>query len=204
MLITPPTTDGLLQPGEQIPTPVQQMLNFFVEFGIPARLSRNPVAFGCDDASTKRLRNGKRGIPLTDELKSIAVLCRDPDGIHNVALCHVPADRRLDLNKARLALHSTRRLTWIPPEECERRKIGFGRMNPFIQGVRHVFEVSLADRSGTMMTNAGDRTWAVEFHPADLVRVVPNALIDDIIENRSIHSLPTLDQTERNGVRSNA
>ena len=37
-----------------------------------------------------------------------------------------------------------------------------------------------------MMTNAGDRTWAVEFDPADLIRSIHGSIIADVVACEAI------------------
>jgi hypothetical protein len=44
----------------------------------------------------------------------------------------------------------------------------------------HIFDRSLLNREGSMMTNAGDRTRGVEFCPADLIRSIHRTIIADV------------------------
>ena len=181
MLLLQPTTELLLQHDELIPRPVQSTIRFLEERGVSARFSRNPVAYGCEDAATKRLRNGRRGIPLTNELKSLAGAYITCGSSEHVFLCHIPAHRRFDIRKIRTALSAPQRPRWLSAEGCQRLGIGFGRVNPFFAGIQHIFDRSLLNREGSMMTNAGDRTWAVEFCPADLIRSIHGSIIADVL-----------------------
>lgn len=181
MLLLQPTLDPLFQQDEFIPHPVQSTIRFLEARGLCARFSRNPVAHGCEDAATKRLRNGRRGIPLSDELKSLAGAYFTSGSSEQVFLCHIPAHRRFDIRKIRAALGAPQRPRWLSAEGCGRLGIGFGRVNPFLDGLRHIFDRSLLSREGSMMTNAGDRTWAVEFDPADLIRSIDGSIIADVV-----------------------
>ncbi len=182
MLALQPTTERLLQPDELIPHAVQRTIRFLDAHGVSGRLSRNPVVHGCKDAASKRWRNGKRGIDLADELKSLAGSYVTAGCSERVFLCHIPADCRFDIRKIRVALGASRRPTRLSPAGCECLGIGFGRVNPFSEGIMHIFDESLLGREGTMMTNAGDRTWAVEFSPADLIRSIREAIISDVVK----------------------
>jgi len=181
MLLVQPMIDKLLLQEELIPHPVQSTIRFLETRGVAAKFSRNPVAFGCEDASTKRLRNGRRGIPLADELKSLAGAYVTGGSAEHVFLCHIPANRRFDIRKIRAALAAPQRPRWLSAEGCQRLGIGFGRVNPFLDGLRHIFDRSLLGREGSMMTNAGDRTWAVEFDPADLIPAIQGAIVADVV-----------------------
>jgi len=182
MLALQPTTERLLQPDEVIPEAVQRTIRFLDAHGVSGRFSRNPVVHGCENAASKRWRDGKRGIALSDELKSLAGAYTTDGFAERVFLCHIPADRRFDIRKIRAALGASRRPTWLSPAGCERLGIGFGRVNPFFDGMVHIFDQSLLGREGTMMTNAGDRTWAVEFYPADLIRSIGEAVVADVVK----------------------
>ena len=181
MLLFQPTTERLFQQAELIPHAVQCTIRFLEARGVSARFSRNPVAHGCEDAASKRLRNGRRGIPLADELKSLAGAYVTGGYSEHVFLCHIPANRRFDIRKIRAALGAPQRPRWLSAEGCQRLGIGFGRVNPFFEGMSHIFDRSLLNREGSMMTNAGDRTWGVEFCPADLIRSIHGTIIADVV-----------------------
>ena len=181
MLSLQPTIERLLQQDELIPHPVLSTIRFLEARGLSARFSRNPMAHGCEDAATKRLRNGRRGIPLADELKSLAGAYITGGTAEHVFLCHIPAHRRFDIRKIRAALGAPQRPRWLSAGGCQSLGIGFGRVNPFLDDVVHIFDESLPSRDGTMMTNAGDRTWAVEFCPADLIRSIHGSIIADVV-----------------------
>jgi len=181
MLLLQPTTERLLLQDELIPHPVQSTIRFLEARGLSARFSRNPIAHGCEDAASKRLRNGRRGIPLADELKSLAGVYVTGGNSEHVFLCHIPAHLRFDIRKIRAAVSAPQRPRWLSAEGCQRLGIGFGRVNPFLEGMPHVFDRSLLSRESSMMTNAGDRTWAVEFDPADLIRSIHGSIIADVV-----------------------
>ena len=131
----------------------------------------------------KAVGNGSRGIPVADELKSFAATVPGEGRRDEIfILCHVPADCRFDFRKIRAVLKAPSRVKRLSPEGCEQRRIGYGRCNPFIAEATHVFDQSLFGKAGTMMTNACNRTWAVEFDPAAVIRAIDAAIAGDIVE----------------------
>jgi hypothetical protein len=173
----------LYQHEQEVPPKVRNLVGWFRTHGISGWLSRNRIANGCEDAARKRLRNGRRGIPLADELKSFAATIPGSDRRDEVfILCHAQADCRYDFRKVRAVLKAPGRVTRLSPEGCEQRRIGFGRCNPFVAEATHVFDRSLFTKAGTMMTNACNRTWAIEFDPVAVIRAIDGAIVGDIVE----------------------
>ena len=148
MRLLQPTTGPLLLQDELFPHPVQSTIRFLETRGLSARFSRNPMAHGCEDAATKRLRNGRRGIPLADELKSLAGAYITGGTSEHVFLCHIPANRRFDIRKIRAALGAPQRPRWLSEEGCQRLGIGFGRVNPFFDGHATCLRPKLAEPEG--------------------------------------------------------
>lgn len=171
---------------EPLPDAVSHVVQFLERRGIWFELSRNQPARSCRDAARKRHRLGHVGIPLRDEMKSFFGSYQDRDGTERLVIAHCRADRRLDLDAVATVLKAT-----APPARLgvdELRKIGsaYGLVNPFETwdpnamdgrflephaGVRQVFDEDLLvplGTPGTVMTNAGDLTWAVELRADEL------------------------------------
>lgn len=173
----------LLADEVAVPEEVQNAECFFLDLGLWYQLSRNEVAHGCEDAARKRRRGGQEGIPLRDELKSYCGRVTGGPNDSVVVLAHCRADRMLDFGKLSdaLAAHSVHRL---PRDALAAIGMAYGRVNPFENWVAHcraagtpappvvqVFDAGLVRPAGgarTVMTNAGDRTWAVELYAAQL------------------------------------
>jgi aspartate racemase len=124
---------------------------------------------------------GHQGIPLWDELKSFLGQLTRPTGETEIFLAHCRGDRELDLGKLAHALGASRiqRLETDSGNGC-----GYGTVNPFtFSELLQVFDLELQHRvgvPGTVMTNAGSHTRAVEFFPTQLVPTLPHASWADI------------------------
>lgn len=162
---------------ESVPADVVDTIEFLCGLGVPFSLSRNEPATTCRDAAAKRVRNGKTGIPLADELKSMFGVCKDTDGKERMFLAHCRGHQRLDFQKLKRALGARRRPRRLSPDELTGLNLEVGLVNPFedwrfepktspyrmdmklvARGVEQLFDESLLYRFGdssTMMTNAG-------------------------------------------------
>jgi aspartate/glutamate racemase/prolyl-tRNA editing enzyme YbaK/EbsC (Cys-tRNA(Pro) deacylase) len=175
----------LLRRGEaEVPEPVRRSESFLADIGIWYRLSRNSPAQGCRDAAQRRERLGHQGIPLWDELKSLAYL--DANG--GLAIAHCRGDEELDTSLVQ-RVFGLDQLELADDSTMDEIGLGYGLVNPFASwtdsqlSVRHVFDEGLLTRfgvPGTMMTNAGERTWGVEFVAPDLIHALPNAQVAKI------------------------
>ena len=204
----------LLRPGEtQVPEPVIQTVSFLASRGVWFQLGRNLEARSCRDAARKRRRLGHEGIPLWDELKSYFGSFINAQGNPQLFVAHCRADQRLNMEWLEQALKAEdipRRLT-----ESELATLGleYGLVNPFssLQFTRarsqviyvldprffeseilQVFDEDLLEPigiPGTVMTNAGDLTWAVEFYPQELASRIDNAITARIAEPDSEEQL---------------
>jgi aspartate/glutamate racemase/prolyl-tRNA editing enzyme YbaK/EbsC (Cys-tRNA(Pro) deacylase) len=184
----------LLRRGEHVvPDAVRRAETFLADAGIWYRLARNSPAMGCRDAAQRRERLGHRGIPLWDELKSLAFL--DDRGL---AIAHCRGDEDFDV-EALSAAFGVSDLTAADEVTLEGLGLGYGLINPFgtwtdqTLAVRHVFDRGLLERigtPGTMMTNAGERTWAVEFFAPDLIKALANTQVARITTKISDGSRP--------------
>jgi aspartate/glutamate racemase len=177
--------------GEAIPQSVQYCASKLRELGIWHIFSRNSPATSCQDAARKRNRLGHQGIPLWDELKSFLGEYHDQQGTRRIFLAHCRGDRKLDHDKLRSALEfagEIRRVSLMNEERLwEAHHASYGTVNPLMSvGAEiQVFDYELQGTIGvprTVMTNAGDHTWGVEFDPAELVFKLQGARWADIVQ----------------------
>ncbi|MBY0429849.1 MAG: hypothetical protein K2Q10_01520 [Rhodospirillales bacterium] len=174
----------LLEPGERdVPPTVVETLSVCRLRGMWALLARNPAVYSCRDAANNRYRLGQVGIPLEDEMKSYLSEFRSPNGKRIFVMLHCRADRIIDFDKIKAAGLPIGDLRRAVISEIDDEALGYGLINPFRaeailpdKALFHVFDTGLFSDSsviGTMMTNAGDRTWGIEFHPQDLLAAIP-------------------------------
>lgn len=193
----------LCQPSEPgVPEAVQRTIRFLRERNIWFQLSRNREARSCRDAAHKRNRLGHEGIPLHDELKSYFGIFTNAAGNPQPFLAHCRGDRLLDLNKLAKALNARDLPTRMSEEDLKVFGLEYGLINPFgidqalqvpssyaldaafmASPILQVFDTELLHRvgiPGSMITNAGDLTWAVEFFAGELVKSVDNRIVERV------------------------
>lgn len=171
-----------------LPLAVARTASFLAEHGVWFRLGRNPQVRSCRDAAHKRHRLGEVGIPLWDELKSLfAVINRGSDR-EQFVIVHCRGDRQLNIDSVTELLDARpERLEGI---ELLRLGMDYGLVNPFepwaLDGqiltspVLQVFDDDILRPigiPGTMMTNAGDLTWSVELHTAELIAALDHTIV---------------------------
>lgn len=176
------------------PGPVAETAAFFADKDIWCLFGRNTKALSCRDAANKRYRLGKLGIPLEDELKSFLGQYVGDDGRLRYVAVHCRGDQMLDLGKVRAAVGCHGNIERLVTTDSSETDAGvYGLVNPFSlargyrdEPVLQVFDHSTLEYRGlpnTMMTNAGDRTWSVEFRPRDLVKALGDwAKVADVTE----------------------
>jgi aspartate/glutamate racemase len=177
---------SILGKGEKIPAEVRRCAKKLAGYGIWVRFSRNDPVKSCQDAARRRERLGHKGIPLWDELKSFLGEYDDRSGRRQTFLAHCRGDRELDMAQVRSSLQFAGEIRRVVIES-DSSDIRYGTVNPFIASgaVIQLFDYELQTPvgvPGTVMTNAGDHTWAVEFDPAELVTKLPGARWADIIK----------------------
>ena len=185
----------LLKTSEgEIPTNVLKVINFCCEREIGFILSRNIRVFSCKDARSNRNRLGHTGIPLFDEFKSIVFVGKDTNGKETIIASHCRGHMNIIVEKLS-EICSLQGFPRIMEEEDLKRRfvMQFGTVNPMLADLNsngeiiNIFDASLikpiAQCPGTMMTNAGDHTWGIEFDPALLVNITRNSRVDNIAEN---------------------
>ena len=204
-----PAAAMLLHDGETAPPEAVQRAESFINgLAIWFELRRNHEARSCRDAARKRNRLGHEGIPLWDEMKSFLGRYVNRSGEIRLFLAHCRADQRLNYAKLSDALSANRVLdsegARLSSQEMEALGLEYGVVNPWetwdihpdskvgdddIRSLTHEVEQVFDDdllqpigTPGTVMTNAGALTWAVEFHPRELVAKLPRARAADIAE----------------------
>jgi prolyl-tRNA editing enzyme YbaK/EbsC (Cys-tRNA(Pro) deacylase) len=166
-------------------------IRYCVEKGIAFVLSRNKKAFSCRDASNKRKRLGHTGIPLCDEFKSIVFSGAGDTQKYKAYFVHCRGNLKIDVQRLMACCKLSCEPVIMPKKELgERFDMELGIVNPFLtqntpkDEVLHVFDKSLLTSMsffpGTMMTNAGEHTWGIEFDPRLLINAVENKVISGV------------------------
>jgi aspartate/glutamate racemase len=176
----------ILKIGEKIPTEVLRCAEELLSLGIWHQFSRNPRVMSCQDAAQKRNRLGHIGIPLWDELKSFLGEYEDSAGNRKLFLAHYRGDREVDLQKLKEILNSESEVDRLKATEDSGDV--YGIVNPFMvsDGTLQIFDYELHRTigvPGTIMTNAGEHTWAVEFDPLELVLKLRGAIWANIVKS---------------------
>ncbi|MDR2971772.1 MAG: hypothetical protein LBU83_07600 [Bacteroidales bacterium] len=181
----------LKQAEDCIPHDVKNVIKHCVDNDVGFVLSRNVKALSCKDARSKRYRLGHTGIPLYDELKSIVFKGNYHDGTECIIAAHSRGHLGIDEHRLSELCQISDSLTIMPEEELrERFNMEFGTVNPITIEINskgfilNVFDVSItqmmAKSVDTMMTNAGNHTWAIEFDPVILMNSLKQSVIGTI------------------------
>lgn len=150
---------------------------FFAKHAMWHVISQNSAATSCRDAAYKRQRLGHKGIPLYDELKSIAVKTVE-EGSTRYILLHCRANAFFNFEKVKKLLETSHEIIKLDPSELQRVFASeYGTVNPFheSQTLIQIFDEDIFNFytiPQTLMTNAGDLNLAVEFDPFELVEVL--------------------------------
>lgn len=168
------------------PPAVQECTRLLRAWAVWHKISHNLAATSCQDAARKRNRLGHRGIPLWDELKSFLGEYQI-NGRVVPFMAHCRGDRELSFEKIQQTLGVPGEIRRLSREAAERLGSAYGTVNPFLlasEQFTQIFDLELRrpiGAPGTVMTNAGDFQWAVEFEPTELVLKLPGAKWADII-----------------------
>jgi len=163
-----------------LPENVKNNLLFLEKNHIWHILSKNPKVRNCGDAAAKRERLGHTGIPIFDELKSELGFFINKENKKEKVLVHCRGNQKLDRLKISGILNSEYQR--IPSKEEEK-----GLINPFGKQYRNllqIFDISTTKDFHppyTMMTNAGDFMYALEFEVNSLIKSLKKTLVEDII-----------------------
>ncbi len=162
------------------PKEVKTNIKFLTNKNIWHILSTNPKVVSCGDAASKRKRLGNIGIPIFDELKSELGFFVNKKQEKQKVLVHCRGNQKLDRLKISSILNSEyQRIT----DKSESK----GLINPFGKEFRNllqIFDISTRKKFHppyTMMTNAGDFKYALEFHVECLINSLPDTIVDDVI-----------------------
>lgn len=172
----------LIRPGESAPPQsVSSAHRFLTELGVWHLFSRNLTAQSCRDAAQKRYRLGHTGIAQCDEMKSFLGLYEPQTGSPKYVAIHTRGDRVLLLNAVVAVLGQGGTLRRLESEELDRLGMAYGLVNPFRKFALdfpaiqlpfvQLFDTDLIAETGwpkTVITNAGDFTWAIEFNAREL------------------------------------
>lgn len=216
--------EGLLLENEtEVPEAVVHCTERLQELGIWHQFSRNHQATSCREAAHRRKRLGHEGIPLWDELKSYlaAIDTQDHSGNRKThfVLAHCRADREFDLTKIRDTIRgsfhimenleglgmSIDNIRIATKEEASQFGAEYGLVNPFLvpKNIVHLFDRELGKDfgpPGTVMTNAGDRTWGVEFDVKAIVNHPVQEFKDKIIFKAGELVSPQIEELESKDV----
>jgi aspartate/glutamate racemase/prolyl-tRNA editing enzyme YbaK/EbsC (Cys-tRNA(Pro) deacylase) len=181
----------LLRRGEaHVPASVNETITKLAARDVWHQISRNDEAYSCEDAARKRMRLGHKGIPIWDEMKSLIAEChRAGDGATCYAVAHCRGDHVIDLDRLGKALGAASVPRLVSTEDVRVGGMDKGLVSPFREwhgprGVAGVMAVQVYDEDllvplgipGTVMTNAGDRTWGVEVYPSEIARSLGGVL----------------------------
>ena len=165
-----------------LPQTVINNTNFLKSKNIWHILSLNQEAKSCADAAAKRNRLGHTGIPIFDELKSELGFFTNKENQKQKVLVHCRGNQKLDRLKISGILNSEYQRS-SDPQDIK------GLINPFDEKFRsllQIFDISTTIAfypPYTMMTNAGDFNYAIEFEVNELISHLENVKIENVIRN---------------------
>lgn len=201
----------LLNDNEKdLPEEVKKVIDFFDSHNLWFQLSRNKEklelnrtveALGCISAAHVRNRLGHIGIPLEHELKSFLGRFTDSEGTEQFIVLHCRGNQELDFDKINRILKTTSGVRKLTDKELLRLlfSTSYGLVNPFSLDGKNseipliqMFDESLEINNispYTMMTNAGDLTWGIEFKPSQVIPAIQNSRIEDIVTNSTLRQI---------------
>jgi len=163
-----------------LPINVKNNINFLKSKKIWYILSENPKVISCKDAAANRNRLGNKGIPIFDELKSELGFFINKENKRQKVLVHCRGNQKLDRLKISGILNSEYQR--IPSNNDIK-----GLINPFGKQFRNllqIFDISTTKNFHppyTMMTNAGDFKYALEFEVNSLISSLKDVYVEDVI-----------------------
>lgn len=182
---------SLLQKDElEVPDTVKATISFLASRNVWFNISRNKRATSCLEAAQRRSRLGKIGIPIWDEMKSAIYSVPSSTGDRIILAIHCRGDRTVQEESIRAFLSLNSEIERMPADLVEQKlSMGYGLVNPFSEildeKVIHVFDddlISMIGVPGTLMTNAGDYEWGVEFYVAELAGRLKRAEVAKVSE----------------------
>ena len=207
----------------QVPIATQRVEDFLQRHDVWYLLNRNEEAFGCPQAASVRRCLGQTGIPLGRELKTFLGQFTDETGAINQVAVHCRAIHELDMNKIKAALQipgDVSRLEVskeVDTSDNEEMLGVYGLVNPFtleIASIEGNITIQLFDENlfesfelpPTLMTNAGDRTWSVEFQIEEIEKLIPprRLLRADVVKEAPVFYRPVIGILTGNSPESGA
>ena len=188
---------------EMLPEKVKRTVAFLKKNKISYTLSRNKDAYSCTDAAQKRYRDGEEGIPLSDELKTYFGEYRVSKKEKHLILINLSGNNRINFKKIRSILKKSKGIRLAGKETMDLFSIQYGEVNPFLiyeifynskipsiyAGLTILFDSGLSEKKTTMMTNAGELSWAIEFNIKEVIHQFPktihNISLIKIVENEN-------------------
>lgn len=176
----------------EMPKKVLKTISFFKLNNLWYNLSRNKDAFRCEDAAKKRNRNGKAGIPLEDELKTFFGEYKVNKAKQQLVLINLPGNCQIDFPTVRKILRIKENITLAGRRNLDVFDIEFAEVNPFLiyqmfdtvktenqfEGLIILFDKTFLNKESTVMTNAGELSWGIEFNASDVVKHFDNCIYD--------------------------
>ncbi|MEP0265239.1 YbaK/EbsC family protein [Dokdonia sp.] len=174
------------------PDKVKKTITFFEKNKLDFKLSRNKEAFSCVDAAQKRYRDGEVGIPLKDELKTYFGEYKVSKYEKHLILINLSGQDRIDFKKIRSILKISKGIRLASKETMELFNIEYGQVNPFLihelfynsktfnvfGSLTVLFDKDLQIEKSTMMTNAGELSWGIEFSLVNVVYSFSEVIYD--------------------------
>lgn len=182
----------LLSNGEKsLPDNVKNIVIYCANHDVGYLLTRNKYAGTCRDARSKRSRLGHTGIPLYDELKTIVGQTNDQEGKAIVVAMHCRGHMDIDFKAVRQHLGLYNEVSIISESLLEKKfGLKFGIVNPISLSINspadliQVFDIGVlkpvSKYPGTMMTNAGDHYWGIEFDVRQVIESLNSCMIESI------------------------
>ncbi|HVZ99897.1 MAG TPA: hypothetical protein VG841_06240 [Caulobacterales bacterium] len=201
--------------SEAVPKAVAAVEAFAAKNGLWYLLARNPEATSCADAANKRQSLGGFGIPIERELKSFLGEFQTADGSTRRVAIHCRGSDRLDLDRSARAIGATASIVRVDAGAKSESDL-YGLVNPFLLELDptnpplQVFDEALFRGSlvpPTVLTNAGDRTWSIEFRVEHLFAALPpsrRCRAEVVLDQRSVLSRPAFGILTGNSPESGA
>lgn len=170
----------------EVPQQVLEITDFLDSENVWYKLSqnsRNKEVFSCPDAAANRMRlcnDDEPGIPIFDELKTELGFFVNKQKKQQQVLVHCRGNQKVDRLKISNILNSEY-------QRVDNKDVNKGLINPFGKDFRdllQIFDISTAKEfypPYTMMTNAGDFRYGIEFYPKKLISILKHTIVDDII-----------------------
>lgn len=201
-MISAQLTPFALTLKKNIPSSVMQVSQFLQSKGVWHLISKNHRVRSCKDAANKRNRLGHTGIPLSDELKTFLGCYRDHNNNLRIGLIHCRGNMQIDFGKVRSALGISSQFKRLESSDIAQYphslSLDYGLINPFLISekfnglpITQVFDKHTQKELGlpnTMMTNAGNLNWGVEFNCRELVAALPKShvIVADVVAQSDV------------------